>query len=237
MGEVSDTSKALQAEDEEHRRRAEIRRQAEADLAAFNGKRKQEIDARREKNRAEQAAREAGGYVAGGPPAAAPFAATDLGAAAGLQALMGSLAGSGSGGMEGMIKAALANPAVAAAVQQAATSQPRPSETLQTAAQSGLAVRVREVTTAEESSGAFRRVVLRPATGGASGPLPFKEVESLVAAKFATNRRLDGSEVGLRPLVSLVRVADGLQVGDDEDVEELRDGDELQATFAQPHIT
>eukprot|EP00930_Biecheleria_cincta_P077435 TRINITY_DN64731_c0_g1_i1.p1 TRINITY_DN64731_c0_g1~~TRINITY_DN64731_c0_g1_i1.p1 ORF type:complete len:234 (+),score=68.00 TRINITY_DN64731_c0_g1_i1:188-889(+) len=230
MAEVTDAGKALQAEEEEHRRRAEIRRQAEAELAAFNEKRKQEIEARREKNRAEQAAREGCGYGAGAPAAATPFA-SEPGAAAGLQALMGGLAGSGSGGMEAMIKAALANPAVAAAVQQAATSQTRPSEP---PAQSCLAVRVREVTAAEASSGAFRRVVLRPATGGASGPVPFKEVESLVAAKFATNRRPDGSEVGLRPLVSLVRVADGLQVGDDEDVEELRDGDELQATFAQP---
>ena len=40
-------------------------------------------------------------------------------------------------------------------------------------------------------------------------------------------------QVGERPLVALIRIRDQLEIGDDEDLRELRAGDELQATFAE----
>ena len=75
----------------------------------------------------------------------------------------------------------------------------------------------------------FRRV---PLPGGVAFT-SFVELEAAVAQKFASKRRADGSEVGVRRLVSLIRLQDQLQIGDDDDVAELREGDELEATFAE----
>jgi len=99
------------------------------------------------------------------------------------------------------------------------------------------AVRVREV-----GGTAFRRVVLRDAEVEhvaqqvkhevQGGPPSFAEVESRLCTKFRTARGPDGTEVGPRRLVTLVRLSDSLELGDDEDVALLHDGDELEATFA-----
>lgn len=94
----------------------------------------------------------------------------------------------------------------------------------------GLAVRVRE---GEDVGQGFRRVVLRSADAKVS-ELNFDEVEKRISAKFKSTRGLDGEEIGLRRIVSLVRISDKLQIGDDEDVALFREGDELQATFAEP---
>eukprot|EP00439_Symbiodinium_sp_Y106_P040748 s3644_g5.t1 len=116
----------------------------------------------------------------------------------------------------------LSNPAVAAALQGKAAPVAAAA-----AVRKKVELRVREV---GDAGASFRRVVLTegtPRTG-----TTFSQVESRVSEKFASKRDTTGREVGLRPLVSLIRLRDNLQIGDDEDVEQLEDGDELEATFA-----
>ncbi|CAK9038880.1 unnamed protein product [Durusdinium trenchii] len=113
--------------------------------------------------------------------------------------------------MSMMMQAAAAAPSAASAASSAPTPAPVG------------AVRVREV---GESS--FRKVLLP----GGSMCHSFSELETLVSAKFASKRGLDGQEMGPRPLVFLIRLRDQLQICDDEDLVELKDQEELEATFA-----
>merc|ERR1740129_701611 len=123
--------------------------------------------------------------------------------------------------------------AALAAAGSASSAAPAPAA--QASSAQPMAVRVREA-----GSASFRRVVLQAAEsagaeggGGApAGPPCFQEVEKRICTKFSSSRGQDGQEVGLRRLVTLVRIADSLEVADDEDAALLRDGDEMEATFA-----
>eukprot|EP00931_Biecheleriopsis_adriatica_P120083 TRINITY_DN95230_c0_g1_i1.p1 TRINITY_DN95230_c0_g1~~TRINITY_DN95230_c0_g1_i1.p1 ORF type:complete len:234 (-),score=68.60 TRINITY_DN95230_c0_g1_i1:85-786(-) len=218
--QAGDAAASLRADEE--RKRAEIRRKAEADLAAFNEQRQKEVEERRRQRAAaaEASPPQSAGYAAAPMPGPLPAGA--------LQALLGS--GGAGGSMEEMLKTALANPGLAGALQQAMQSSSPAAAAAGPPGPSPIAVRVRE---AGVENSAFRRVLLRAADGASAGPPTFAQVESLVAAKFASSRRPDGSEVGLRRLVTLIRLSDNLQVADDEDVAELSEGDELEATFAK----
>lgn len=153
-----------------------------------------------------------------------------------LASMMSALATSPDGGA--LIQAGLANPAAAAALFSAATgggagaassSQAAPLASAPSSVP--LSVRVREVGSDGARGGAFRRVVLQDASGG-GGPLSFAEVERRVATKFSSSRGADGRELGLRRLVTLVRLKDDLELADDEDAALLAEGDELEVKFA-----
>ncbi|CAE8674867.1 unnamed protein product [Polarella glacialis] len=206
--------------------RAEQRRKAEAELEEFHANRQRDIELRRQQHRVAEAARaaEAAGSVSSISPAAA----------AGMQAFAASGAGGGLN-MEEMLKAAMGNPALVAVMQQAlqggSATPSTPLASVCPGLGGALSVRVRE---ASQPSSAFRKVVLRKEgeSGSDLASVAFKKVESSICSKFSSARGSDGIEVGLRRLVTLVRLSDNLQVGDDEDAAELVDGDELEATFA-----
>lgn len=98
------------------------------------------------------------------------------------------------------------------------------SDTATSRDQPQLAVRVREAGLA--AGGPFRRVVLRADPGEA---LSFVKVGQCIAGKFSGPGR--DSQGVARRLVALVRLRDSLSLADDADIEELREGDELEATF------
>uniref|UniRef100_A0A7S4SQN1 Uncharacterized protein n=1 Tax=Alexandrium monilatum TaxID=311494 RepID=A0A7S4SQN1_9DINO len=233
---------------EEEQKRAAIRQQAEADLAMFHERRRREIEERRQQNRkrAEGATSEAEAQAIQG--ALAGEASTGGAVGALLQAVMSNpsaaaavqqaVAAAGSG-------AALplrVNELLAALPQSAAAAPSAPLAPVTPSGPSQFALRVREA-----GSASFRRVVVgraapEAADGGPSAEREgggdgckspsFTEVECSVCAKFRSVRGPDGSEVGSRRLVTLVRIGDCLEVADDEDVALLQDGDELEATFA-----
>merc|ERR1712187_538279 len=88
-----------------------------------------------------------------------------------------------------------------------------------------LVIRVRE---AGNERNTYRQLSISPENGNIS----FRQIEARVVAKFKTSRGSDGVELGARRLVALVRVVDRLEVADDEDVGLLKEGDELEASFA-----
>merc|ERR1711870_344 len=118
-----------------------------------------------------------------------------------------------------MLQQVLANNATSQVASAAAT----PASTGSGA--NSLSLRVREVAGERD---AFRQVTVP----SEDGRLSFHQVETRIAAKFRSSRGPNGKELGLRRLVALVRIADKLEVADDEDVELLKEGDELEASFA-----
>lgn len=229
---------------EEEKQRCEIRRQAQASLAEFNEKRQREIEERRERRAAESESYLSSGAVIGGakqtaeelrgtplPPLLAAAAAcvdnkTKVSTMAGLDGfppgMLQQLAGlQAADGFAGASSSALLA-GLFGALQASASSIAAPS-TLQAT----LTLRVREA-----GFGFFRRVQLPIAQPGRANST-FKEVELRVCEKFRTAKGADGMEVGFRPLVSLVRISDQLEIGDDEDICLLANDDEMEATFAE----
>lgn len=242
---------------EEERLRQERRKKASAELAEFNGRLQREIKERQDRNRQSRAAlaggqqdiapedlRPSAGLADGGPLAAMLLAAAggSSGAAgargsASQDASCGSAAGL-DGGILGMLaadpamlQAALADPAAAAMLQEVMGGGMGPVAPVSVLASvaatpAALAVRVRESCGERDT---FRQV----SVPFEDGRMSFAQVEARICAKFRSTRDADGVELGLRRLVALVRLADRLEVADDEDVGLLKDADELEVTFAQ----
>merc|ERR1712039_194694 len=110
----------------------------------------------------------------------------------------------------------------------AAAPQPASASTASAATASGASSLTLRVCEAGGERNTFRQVTVQRE----DGRLSFQQVETRIAAKFRSSRGPDGKELGLRRLVALVRIADKLEVADDEDVELLKEADELEASFA-----
>mmetsp|Transcript_79628 Transcript_79628/g.174611 ORF Transcript_79628/g.174611 Transcript_79628/m.174611 type:complete len:642 (+) Transcript_79628:69-1994(+) len=98
------------------------------------------------------------------------------------------------------------------------------------AAAGTLSIRVREKSSAAAvDAGAAAIPFKRVALSGEA--LTFQALESNICSKFSASRGPDGQPVGLRQLVSLVRIKDNLEIGDDDDTTLIEDGDEFEAMF------
>lgn len=224
--EVPNKGQQVDPASEEERLRAERRSRAEAELAAFSEQRKREIEERQLRNRE----REAAAAVAAKSSQQSTFQVTpDLAAMAATLSAGGNSSG---GGLPAAFASLMKDPSAAAMLQQAlpalAAQLSNSSSPSGSSAPSAFTVRVRE---SGSDRGTFRRVVLAEEQSGKSS-VAFEEVERRICSKFQTSRKSDGSEVGARRLVTLVRLRDKLEVLDDEDATLLQEGDELEATFA-----